>query len=317
MSTTLLPPVAPPSPPEHFDAEAAAGVVPAEVAEYRRRLRRRLMIFSAPVVVVVILVALKLLSMPILAGTAQATYDDHAYDRSIATSDGLSIANVFEPWVQHFDRGTALAQIGVLTDARPELERALTLVPNDDVQASCRVRTDLVLVVEQQGDGAVLDQAYTKAETFYAHALALEKAAPTGCFTDPVTNDAPSTKKPLDDARNRLEQKQKQAQQDAGGDQQGNTGSGGQQQGGQSGQSGPGGQGSSGSGSGSGQGSSGQGSSGSGSGSGQSQGSSGSGSDPLQQLQQQDQQAQTEQQQNDDRQRYFKQNPEDYGGKPW
>jgi hypothetical protein len=315
MSTTLLPPVAPPPPPEHIDDSVPAEVVPPDIAAYRRRLRRRMVLFSLPVVVIAVLVALKLLSMPALAALSQATYDAHDYDRSIQASDGLGVVNVFEPWVRHFDRGTGLARIGVLTDARSELESAMALVPASNSAASCRVRTDLVLVVEEQGDGALLDQQYTEAESFYAHALSLYKGAPEGCFRDPETNQNAPSKKPLNDAKNRLEQKQSQAQQQGGQGQgqQGQGGSSGQSQQGQGGSSGQ----SQGQGGSSGQGQ-GQGSPGSGGSGSSGSGSSGaSGQDPLQQLQQQDDQSQTEQQQNDDRQRYFQQNPEDYSGKPW
>jgi hypothetical protein len=309
MSTTLQPPVAPPPPPEHIEQGPPAEVVAPDVVEYRRRLRLRMVLFSLPVVVIVVVVALKLLSMPALAAVSQATYNAHDYDRSIQSSDGLGVVNVFEPWVRHFDRGTGLAQIGVLTDARSELEKAMGLVPASNSQASCRVRTDLVLVVEEQGDGALLDQQYTKAEAFYAHALSLYKDAPEGCFRDPETNQNAPSKKPLNDAKNRLEQKQSQAQQQ-GGQGQGQQGQGqqgpgkqGQGQGGGSGQGGSSGQG--------------QGQGGSGSGGSGSSGSGSSSQDPLKQLQQQDEQSQSEQQQNDDRQRYFRQNPEEYSGKPW
>jgi hypothetical protein len=251
---------------------------------------------------VVVLLAIKLLSMPTLAAVSQATYDGKQYDRSVAASDGLGIVNLFEPWVRHFDRGAALAQIGILVDARTQFESALDLVPANHVAAACMVRTDLALVVEQQGDSAVLDGTLTKASAFYAHALALIKAAPSGCLDTPNTTDAPPTKKPLNDAQSRLEQKQKQAEQQPGGSTPGQGGSD------------PGDQGSSGSdgsGSGSGQ-------SGSGSGSDGSSGDSGtSGQDPLDQLQQQNGDAQKEQQQNNDRNRYFDQNPEQYDGKPW
>lgn len=327
MSATLLPPVAPPPPPESIPDPFAEPPVEASVISYRRRLRRRLFLLSSPVVLVVLVVAIKLLSMPVLAAASQATYDGHAYEQSVSASQGLSIANLFQPWVQHFDTGAALARIGVLEPSRRELERALALVPSSDAGASCVVRTDLLLVVEQQGDAAVLDQHYSRADTFYKHALSLYSGAPEGCFRDPQSDQAPKTKKPLQDAHGRLQQKQQQAQQNAEGQQggssggssgsggqsqgQGGSGSGGQSQGGggQSGQDQGGGQ--------SGQGQSGQGQSGQGGGgTGSDEGDGSSGSGSLQQLQQQDGQAQTQQQQQEDRNRDFTQTP-DYSGKPW
>ncbi|GAA4666028.1 hypothetical protein [Frondihabitans cladoniiphilus] len=291
MSTGFLPEVRPPAPPEHIEPLVE---VPEALAAYRARLRRRLVLGSLPVVILVLLVAVKLLSLPVGAAVAQTTYDTKSYDSSVAASDSLGVVNVLEPWVRYFDRGTALAQIGVLTDARTAFEASLSRAPSGDTGVQCRILTDLSLVVEQQGDSAVLDQDTTAAEGFYAHALALIKSAPTGCFSDPKGGSKPNTAKPLQDEQGRLEQKQK-AQQDGGGT------SGGSQQGGS--------------------GSSGQGQSGSGQ-SGSGQGSSGDGSgdssqSPLDKLKQQNGQAQQDQQQNDDRTRDFSQNPEDYSGKPW
>lgn len=299
MTTTVLPEVSPPVPPEQVqELDARVDTVPDDVVAYRRRLRRRLLSWSLPVVLVALVVALKLLSMPLLAAVSQVTYDGKQYDRSVSAADALGFANVFEPWVQHFDRGAALAQIGVLVDARSELERALALVPSDDAVASCRVRTDLVLVVEQQGDSAVLDQTFDKAEAFYTQALALIKGAPSGCFTSSNSAKPPASKKPLDDAQSRLQQKQAQTEQQAGGAKdpsQGQPGPGGQEPHDSKG----------------GQGDKGQGSPD------QGQGQGGSSQDPQQQLQQKDGQAQKEQQQNNDRNRYFGENPQQYDGKPW
>ncbi|RKR73836.1 hypothetical protein [Frondihabitans australicus] len=322
--TATLPEVAPPPRPEHIpDLDEARAQDPALVA-HQRAWRRRVLLASAPVIVVVLLVALKLLSLPALALTSQATYAGRAYDTSVGAADGLSIANLFEPWVQHFDRGAGLARIGLLTDARTELESSLALVPKSDTGAACMVRTDLLLVVEEQGDSAVRDQQYDQAEAYYKHALSLYDGATQGCFRDPDTNATPKTKKPPQDARNRLLQKQKQAQQQ----QQGQNGQG-QGQGSQGQQNGQGqgsqGQGSQGGGSGSGQnpqGQSGQGqgqggqSQGQGSGSGGSGSGGSSGNDPLQQLQQQDGQAQQQQQQDQNRQRQFDQQ-QSGTSKPW
>ncbi|BDZ51003.1 hypothetical protein GCM10025867_32440 [Frondihabitans sucicola] len=307
MSTLLQPPLAPPPPP--IDPEAGVPTsppVPPEIVEYRRKLRRRMFAWSLLPVVIVILVALKLLSMPTFAALSQATYGAKQYDRSVAMSDGLGVVNVFEPWVRHFDRGAGLAQIGVLVDARNELESALSLVPASHTDASCMVRTDLALVVEQQGDSAVLDGTFDKASAFYKHALALIAAAPAGCFDTPNSTDDPPTKKPLDDAKSRLEQKQQQAEQQAGGSQ----GQGGTDQGGQGSSGGDG------SSDGSGQSNGGQNGGGS-SGDGSSGQGGSSSQDPLDKLQQKDGDAQKQQQQNNDRNRYFGQNPEQYDGKPW
>ncbi len=298
MTDTLRPLFSPPPPPEVVEPFEREEATPPDVVAYRRSLRRRLLLVSLPVVVVVVLVALKLLSMPVLAAVSQATYGARSYENSVAAADGLGVANVVERWVQHFDRGAALGQIGLLEESRSELERALALVPASDTTSSCRVRTDLVLVVEQQGDSAVLDQQFARADAFYKQSLALLQGAPGGCFRSSDPAATPDSKKPLDDAQSRLEQKQKQAEQQAGG----STGTPGQ--GGAPGGQNPGGQ------NGQGQGSQG----------GQNPspgGQGGQGQSPLDKLQQKDGQAQKQQQQQNDRNRSFEQNPKDYSGKPW
>jgi hypothetical protein len=298
VTDTLRPQFTPPPPPEVIEPFEREEATPPDVAAYRRSLRRRLLLVSLPVVALVVLVAIKLLSMPLLAAVSQATYGATSYESSVTAADGLGVANVVERWVQHFDRGAALGQIGLLEESRSELERALALVPTSDATSSCRVRTDLVLVVEQQGDSAVLDQQFARAVAFYTQSLALIQGAPGGCFRSPDPAATPDSKKPLDDAQSRLQQKQKQAEQQAGGtsgtpNQQGAPG--GQKPGGSNGQ--------------------GQGSQG-----GQNpapHGQGGTGQSPLDKLKQKDGQAQKQQQQQNDRNRSFGQNPNDYSGKPW
>ncbi|MGA1812272.1 hypothetical protein VH571_07795 [Frondihabitans sp. 4ASC-45] len=301
MSTTLLQQVAPPPPPDGID-DVSEPEVPADLAAYRRRYRRRLLWWSVVPVVLIVLVALKLLSLPTLAALSQATYDRGAYEQTTTISDGLAPVNVIEPWVRHFERGTGLAGVGVIVDARGEFERALQLVPVANVRAVCMIRTNLALVVEQQGDSARLDGDQTSSTKFYTEALALIDASPDGCFDNSDGAGTPPTKKPLDDEKARLQQKQQGSGGEDGGQGQGGSNQGDQGQGDQNGQ-----------------GDSGSPSDGSGQGDSQDgDGSSGSsGKDPLDQLQQQNGDAQKQQQENNDRNRQFDQNDGDYSGKPW
>ena len=268
--------------PSPVDRLAQAAPSPT-VAEYRRRLRRRLLLWSAPVVLVVLLVALKLLSLPVFAGLAQQAYDDRAYERAGSLSEPLGVANLVEPWVHHFDRGTAYAQVGVLDVARQEFVTALALAP-DDATISCVIRTDLVLTIEAQGDAALLELRYADAEELYQLGQRTIDEAPEGCFVPPEDPQQPDTSRPLEDADGRLGEKEQQAQGDPGdGDPQGGDGQDPGQGGGDTGEDDPG---------------------------------TGSG-DPLDQLRDQGEQSQQEQQQDQDRERYYDQNPGDYDGKPW
>jgi len=154
------------APPPVDDRDPATAAEPS-LDQYRRRLRRRMFLWSAPVVLVVLLVALKLLSLPLFAGLTQHAYDGRAYERAASLTAPLGVANVVEPWVHHFDRGTAWARVGVLDVARQEFVTALDLAPEGDETVSCVIRTDLVLVIEAQGDAALLELRYADAEQLY------------------------------------------------------------------------------------------------------------------------------------------------------
>ena len=277
MTDTLSPP-----PPVDDRDHDRSGVAEPTVDEYRRRLRRRLFLLSAPVVLVVLLVALKLLSLPLFAALAQHAYDGRAYERAASLTAPLGVANVVEPWVHHFDRGTAWAQVGVLDVARDEFLSALDLAPEGDETVSCVIRTDLVLVIEAQGDAALLELRYADAEQLYELGQATIDEAPEGCFQPPDDPQQPDTSQPLGDAEERLGEKQQQAQGGDQGDPSGGDGSDPGQGGGED------------------EGESGQG-----------------GSDPLDQLQQQGDESQQERQQDTDRERYYEQAPGEYDGKPW
>jgi len=274
-------PAAAPAPVTGRDASSPA--TEAEVAAYRRRLRRRLWGWSAPVVLVVLLVALKLLSLPAFAALAQWAYSDREFERAADLSAPLGVANVVEPWVHHSDRGAAYAQVGVLEVARQEFTRALDLAPDDD-RVSCVIRVDLVLTIEAQGDAALLDLRFADAQALYEQGLQVVEEAPEGCFEPPESPQEPDTQQPLDDARDRLDEKGEQAQGDQGEPQ---DGGGGDQEGDQGAPE-----------------------------DGEGEGGSG-GQDPLEQLREQGEESQRQQQQEQDRRRDAERDPDDYDGRPW
>jgi len=269
------------APPPVDDRDRATAAEPS-LDQYRRRLRRRMFLWSAPVVLVVLLVALKLLSLPLFAGLTQHAYDARAYERAASLTAPLGVANVVEPWVHHFDRGTAWARVGVLDVARQEFVTALDLAPEGDETISCVIRTDLVLVIEAQGDAALLELRYADAEQLYELGQSTIAEAPEGCFQPPDDPQQPDTSQPLDDAQGRLGDKQQQAE---GGDQGDPSGGDGSDPG---------------------------------QGGGEDEGDAGAGgTDPLDQLQQQGDESQQERQQDTDRERYYEQAPGEYDGKPW
>lgn len=270
------------APPPVDDRDAPGPASADEVAAYRRRLRRRLWAWSAPVVLVVLLVAAKLLSLPLFAALTQWAYAEREYELAADLAAPLGVANVVEPWVHHFDRGTAYAQVGVLEVARQEFTTALDLAPDDD-RVSCVIRVDLVLTIEAQGDAAVTDLRFADAQALYEQGRQVVDEAPEGCFEPPGSPEEPDTGPPLDDAGDRLDEKGQQAEGQQG-DEPG--------PGGDEGEGPP-------------QGGEGEGDAGEG------------GQDPLEQLREQGDQGREEQQQRDDRERYEGRNPGEYDGRPW
>ena len=270
-------------PPPVDDRDARGPATDAEIAAYRRRLRRRLWAWSAPVVLVVLLVALKLLSLPLFAALSQWAYSEREFERAADLTAPLGVVNVVEPWVHHFDRGAAYAQVGVLEVARQELTRALELAP-DDERVSCVIRVDLVLTIEAQGDSAVLDLRFADAQALYEQGLQVVEEAPEGCFEPPEDQQEPDTRQPLEDARDRLDEKGEQAQGEQGDPQ---DGGGGDEEGDQGAPE-----------------------------EGEGDGGAG-GQDPLDRLREQGEESQRQQQQEDDREREEQRDPDDYDGRPW
>lgn len=178
------------------------------------RRRRRLVLASALPALVLVLLALKLLSLPLL--TSSATGAHESGDGAGVRTDGerLGIVNIIQRWRAPYVEGTGKSMSGDLEGGRADLELALsrTSTPEDD----CTVRTNLVLTVEQQSDkaGEAGDTAGEK--KLAEEGLTLIEDGPEGCLDGSSDGNGGEAGKKQQESQKRLEEKTKS---DGGGDQ--------------------------------------------------------------------------------------------------
>ncbi|SEC07162.1 hypothetical protein SAMN04489806_2517 [Paramicrobacterium humi] len=168
------------------------------------RRRMRLALATLPLVLVALVFAGKLFSLPVIVAQGAGDYESGQWKNAAQSFDRLDFWNAFEPWVAHFDQGTALAAAGSFTRATDELWTALQLAPAD---RRCQVRVNLALAWEQQGDSYAKAGSVDGAVRLWQAALAvIEDGKKEGCF-EPQDTDAD---KQLKSAEQRLLDKLKQ-----------------------------------------------------------------------------------------------------------
>ena len=147
-----------------------------------RRTRRRLFWWSLPIVLVILAIAWKLVSLQLTTDGAKDDFDAGDYEGSADRSGSLLVANLIEPWIPYYNRGTALATFQNYTPATDDLGEALTRAPASE---RCMVRVNLALAWEQQGDayrGAGYEEGAIR---LYETSLAvIRDGAADGCQTD-------------------------------------------------------------------------------------------------------------------------------------
>ncbi|GAA3602003.1 hypothetical protein GCM10022199_01990 [Marihabitans asiaticum] len=144
------------------------------------RRQWRLVAVCALPMLFVLLVALKLLSLPVLtssAGDAHAAGDGAGVR---GAGEKLGVVNVVQRWRAPYVEGTGRSMAGDLDGGRADLERALGLTgsPPED----CTVRTNLVLTVEAQSVAAGEGGDDEARQRLADEALALIDEGPQGCL---------------------------------------------------------------------------------------------------------------------------------------
>ncbi|MDQ0614567.1 tetratricopeptide (TPR) repeat protein [Microbacterium sp. W4I4] len=194
-------------------ASAAAALLAAN--RRRRSIRCWVAIGTLPLTLAALLFAGKLLSMYAFAHQSITSFVAGGYAESESAARGQDVLNWFEPFKAPYNIGTALGGAEQLADARIELERALPLAQGLD---ACPVLINLSLVVERQGDAALVDGDAAKAAELFGEALQITVDTPEECSNQDAQDQSPDPNRDMSDTldqnQQRQQEKQQQSQQD-------------------------------------------------------------------------------------------------------
>lgn len=172
-----------------------------------RRLRWILLLGSVPFAIAALVLAGKLLGLQGTAGPALDSYERGSFATSAEQLDPLFDWNAFEPWIAHFDRGTARAAAGDTIPAITDLERAFAQAPSAQ---RCDVAVNLSLSWELLGDSYAQQGQLAGAVRLYATAQAVIEAAGPECEPPNAPQNSQQRRDPgreLSDASERLDAK--------------------------------------------------------------------------------------------------------------
>ena len=148
--------------------------------------------YSIPILVIVLSVAAYLIGLSLWSRSSLSHWKAQEYDIAQTGYEGqMAWTKIgIERWVAHYNRGTTLVRQGQTDEGVTELRTAFDLVPKaTEVQPGrlepfsyeCRVRVNLAIGIEIQGDAQAAAGAYGNAATTYQEAE--ETVAPlSDCF---------------------------------------------------------------------------------------------------------------------------------------
>jgi tetratricopeptide (TPR) repeat protein len=149
-----------------------------EFTKIRLAKRRKLLLFSMPVMIIIGLVALKFLSIGILAPVSANAYKDSQYQTSLTWLTPLTFVNTIEPYKVYHNRGNDYYKLQQFESAETEFRKALESVPSAD---ECAVRVNLVMSIVAQADIKASAKDYDKAIVLYDNAKAVINDSQDGC----------------------------------------------------------------------------------------------------------------------------------------
>ena len=137
--------------------------------------------YSIPILVIVLTVAAYLIGLSLWSRSSLSHWKAQEYDVALAGYDGqMTWTQIgIERWVAHYNRGTTLVRQGQTDEGVTELRTAFDLVPKaTEVQPGrlepfsyeCRVRVNLAIGIETQGDAQAAAGSYADAATTYQEA---------------------------------------------------------------------------------------------------------------------------------------------------
>ena len=155
--------------------------------------------YSIPVLVIVLTVAAYLIGLSLWSRSSLSHWKAQEYDVALTGYEGqMTWTKIgIERWVAHYNRGTTLVRQGQTDEGVTELRTAFDLVPKatevkpgrlEPFSYECRVRVNLAIGIEIQGDVQAAAGAYANAATIYQEAE--ETVAPCQTASDSSQNQS-------------------------------------------------------------------------------------------------------------------------------
>ena len=179
--------------------------------------------YSIPILVIVLSVAAYLIGLSLWARSSLNHWKAQEYDVAQTGYEGqMTWTKIgIERWVAHYNRGTTLVRQGQTDEGVTELRTAFDLVPKatevkpgrlEPFSYECRVRVNLAIGIEIQGDAQAAAGSYAGAATTYQEAE--ETVAP--CQTASNSSQNQSDQNQSDDKDQSGNQNQSGDQQQSG-----------------------------------------------------------------------------------------------------
>ena len=177
--------------------------------------------YSIPILVIVLSVAAYLIGLSLWSRSSLSHWKAQEYDVAQTGYEGqMTWTKIgIERWVAHYNRGTTLVRQGQTDEGVTELRTAFDLVPKatevkpgrlEPFSYECRVRVNLAIGIEIQGDVQAAAGAYANAATIYQEAE--ETVAPCQTASNSSQNQS--------DDQNQSDNKDQSGKQGQSGDQQ-------------------------------------------------------------------------------------------------
>ena len=177
--------------------------------------------YSIPILVIVLSVAAYLIGLSLWSRSSLSHWKAEEYDVAQTGYEGqMAWTKIgIERWVAHYNRGTTLVRQGQTDEGVTDLRTAFDLVPKatevkpgrlEPFSYECRVRVNLAIGIEIQGDVQAAAGAYANAATIYQEAE--ETVAPCQTASDSSQNQS--------DDQNQSDNKDQSSNQNQSGDQQ-------------------------------------------------------------------------------------------------
>lgn len=137
--------------------------------------------YSIPILVIVLTVAAYLIGLSLWSRSSLSHWKAQEYGVALAGYEGQMTWTQIgvERWVAHYNRGTTLVRQGQTDEGVTELRTAFDLVPKatevkpgrlEPFSYECRVRVNLAIGIEIQGDAQAAAGSYADAATTYQEA---------------------------------------------------------------------------------------------------------------------------------------------------